>query len=87
MYSVRIDKDGEGYVFKVQPIDPGLEMVSLDSAPGIIAMVQARNPGEASARAWEMALNMRTNRAVHPLSASALDDFIDNLLPQPKEAP
>ena len=55
MYSVRIDKDGEGYVFKVQPLEGStLEMVALDSAPGIIAVVEANGPGHACQRArWD----------------------------------
>ncbi len=46
MYTVRIDKDGEGYVFKVQPAPAeGTELVALDSVPGIIAVVHAVDPG------------------------------------------
>jgi hypothetical protein len=58
MYSVRIDKDGDGYVFKVQPCEGILEIVGLDSTPGIIAMVHANDPGHACWRAWDMAEHM-----------------------------
>jgi hypothetical protein len=63
MYAVRIDMDGDGYVFKVQPSEDGIEMVALDSTPGIIALVQARNPGEAAARAWDKAWHMQDGQA------------------------
>jgi hypothetical protein len=58
MYSVRIDKDGDGYVFRVQPCDGSLELVALDSAPGIIAMVHANNPAQACQVAWHKAEHM-----------------------------
>ncbi len=61
MYSVRIDKDGAGYVFSVFEV-PASEratgLVALDSAPGIIAMVHAVDPGAAAARAWELGAHM-----------------------------
>ncbi len=60
MYSVRIDKDGDGYVFKVQPAPDALfEMVALDSTPGIIAIVNAADPSHACLRAWAAAERMR----------------------------
>lgn len=58
MFSVRIDKDGDGYVFKVQPCQAALEMVALDSTPGVIAMVHANTPAHACERAWYMAQHM-----------------------------
>ncbi len=58
MFQVRIDKDGDGYVFKVQPAEDGLEMVALDSAPGIMAVVQAESPGAAAERAWDRGVHM-----------------------------
>lgn len=58
MYSVRIDKDGDGYVFKVQPVERGIEMVALDSTPSVIAIVSADNECHACQVAWEKALRM-----------------------------
>ena len=59
MYAVRIDKDNEGYVFKVQPaLDDSAEMIAMDSTPGIIAIVHAVDPGAAAARAWELGSHM-----------------------------
>ncbi len=63
MYSVRIDKDGDGYVFRVQPCKPVmLEMVAIDSAPGIIATVNAADPSHACLRAWAKAQQMRDSQ-------------------------
>ncbi len=62
MYSVRIDKDGDGYVFRVQKIEGAFEMVALDSAPGIMAMVRADNEGHACQVAWEKALHMHDEK-------------------------
>jgi hypothetical protein len=53
MFSVRIDKVGDGYVFKVEPMPLGAELVALDSTPGVIAFVEAASPGAACQRAWE----------------------------------
>jgi hypothetical protein len=56
MFSVRIDKNDEaegGYIFKVAPMENGPELIALDSTPGIIAFVEAANPGEAAQRAWD----------------------------------
>ncbi len=77
MFSVRIDKDGDGYVFKVQPCEGSLEMVALDSAPGIIAMVWAHDPGDAAHRAWDKALRM--HQPEQPSLPSATDDFLREL--------
>lgn len=54
MYSVRIDKDGEKYIFTVEsmPFSKN-ELVALDSTPGVIAFVHAPNPGAGAQRAWE----------------------------------
>lgn len=56
MYSVRIDREDEKYIFQVEPMDWCAELVAMDSAPGIIAFVEAPDPGAAAARAWEKAL-------------------------------
>lgn len=53
MFAVRIDKTTEGYAFKVEPTQPCLELVALDSAPGVIAFVEAPDPGTACRLAWE----------------------------------
>ncbi len=53
MFAVRIDKEGDGYVFKVEPIPHDLELLALDSAPGFTAIVEAPNPGVAVQLAWE----------------------------------
>lgn len=53
MFSVRIDKTDDGHAFKVEPMPWGLELVALDSTPGVIAFVEAANPGAACQRAWE----------------------------------
>lgn len=58
MFSVRIDKDGDGYVFHVQPVEGVFEMVAFDSTPAIIAFVEAEHAGAASARAWERGSHM-----------------------------
>jgi len=58
MYSVRIDKDRDGYVFRVQPTEGVFEMVALDSTPAIIAFVHANDPGDAAQRAWEKGTRM-----------------------------
>lgn len=58
MFSVRIDKDGAGYVFRTSPCPGSLEMVALDSAPGVIAIVEANDPASACARAWYLAMHM-----------------------------
>lgn len=52
MFSVRIDRDGEAYVFRVEPHTGSLEMIAIDSTPGIIAFVLADNPGAAAKSAW-----------------------------------
>ena len=62
MYQVRIDKDGDGYVFKVQPAEGGLEFVALDSAPGIMAFVEAESPGAAAERAWDRGVHMHDQK-------------------------
>lgn len=59
MYSVRSDKDSDGYVFRVQPIEDALEMVSIDSVPRIMAAVEAISPGHACQCAWDKAIRMR----------------------------
>ena len=82
MFSVRIDKDGDGYMFKVQPIEPGLEMVALDSTPGIIAMVQAATPGIACQRAWFMAMKMNSKNP-EQLNAGSDNDYLESLLKVP----
>ena len=56
MYSVRIDRAGEKYTFQVEAMPWCPELVALDSAPGIIAFVEAPSPGAAAWRAWEKAL-------------------------------
>ena len=66
MYSVRIDKDGDGYVFKVQPIERGIEMIALDSTPGVIAFIEAEDPGRACQSAWYRALHMHDDRPELP---------------------
>ena len=53
MFSVRIDKTEAGYKFKVEPMPWCLELIALDSTPGVIAFVEAPNPGAACQRAWE----------------------------------
>ena len=53
MFAVRIDRTAEGYAFKVESMDWCQELIALDSAPGVIAFVEAPNPGAAAARAWE----------------------------------
>jgi hypothetical protein len=58
MFSVRIDKDRDAYVFRVEPSFRGFEMVALDATPGVIAFVEADDPGQAAARAWNMAVHM-----------------------------
>jgi len=58
MFAVRIDKDGDGYTFRVQPTEGALEMVTLDSAPGIIAFVEAEHAGAAAGLAWERGSRM-----------------------------
>jgi hypothetical protein len=77
MFSVRIDKDGDGYVFRVQPTEGSLEMVAMDSAPGVIAFVNAYNAGHAARRAWDMALRMGEKQPgqINP----AVDAFIREL--------
>lgn len=59
MYAVRIDYTPDEheprYVFAVKGPTAGvLELVALDSTPGVIAFVRAPNPGAAAARAWEI---------------------------------
>lgn len=56
MYAVRIDRAGEKYIFQIELIPWCHELMALDSTPGIIALVEAPNPGAAAARAWEKAL-------------------------------
>jgi hypothetical protein len=58
MFSVRIDKEGDGYVFRTRPMEGAIEVVALDSTPAIIAMVNAETPGAACARAWDKASRM-----------------------------
>jgi hypothetical protein len=53
MFSVRIDKDGDKYTFQVEPMPFGPELIALDSTPGVIAFVEAPDPGSACRRAWE----------------------------------
>ncbi len=53
MFAVRIDKTAEGYAFKVEPMEPCAELIALDSAPGVIAFVEAPDPGTACKLAWE----------------------------------
>lgn len=53
MFSVRIDKTPEGYNFKVASMPHGFEMIALDSTPGVIAFVEAPDPGAACTRTWE----------------------------------
>jgi hypothetical protein len=53
MFAVRIDKDGAKYTFKVEPMEWCFELIALDSTPGVIAFVEAPDPGAAAARAWE----------------------------------
>lgn len=53
MFAVRIDKVGEGYVFKAEAMDLCAELIALDSAPGVIAFVEAPDPGTACKLAWE----------------------------------
>lgn len=55
MFSVRIDKEGDegAYLFKVAPMPYGPELLALDSTLGLIAFVEAPDPGAAAARAWE----------------------------------
>lgn len=52
MFAVRIDRDGEAYVFRVEPATGTTEMVAIDSVPGVIAFVAASDPGSAAQRAW-----------------------------------
>lgn len=73
MFSVRIDKAGDGYVFKVEPMPLGAELVALDSTPGVIAFVEAASPGAACQRAWEkgqreLNLNLLGVRPAEPSS-------------------
>jgi hypothetical protein len=77
MFSVRIDKDGDGYVFKVQPSEGSIEMVALDSAPGIVAFVRATNEGHACHVAWEKALRIHDT---HPKSLGHEVDLLRALL-------
>jgi hypothetical protein len=78
-YEVRVDKDGNGYVFKVQPSANPLvglaDMVSLDSTPGIIALVQANSPAHACERAWFLAEHMHDDKPdpLSPAARAALD--------------
>lgn len=53
MFAVRIDRTDAGYTFKTESIPHGIEMIALDSTPGVIAFVEAPNPGAACALAWE----------------------------------
>lgn len=56
MFSVRIDLDGDGYAFHVEPFESANEqeeLIAIDSTPGIIALVRANSPGEACERAWK----------------------------------
>ncbi len=82
MYSVRIDKDGEGYVFKVQPMDGVFEMVALDSTPGVIAMVHGSNPGHACQRAWFAAMKMNSKNP-EQLNAATDSEHLESLLKVP----
>lgn len=53
MFAVRIDKKGPRYLFSVEPMNRCPELIMLDSTPGIIAFVEAPDPGSACRRAWE----------------------------------
>lgn len=54
MFSVRIEKKGEGYAFSVEQMPYSKdELVALDSSPAVIAFVHAPSPGAAAQRAWE----------------------------------
>ena len=53
MFAVRIDKKDEMFLFQVTPMEMGPELIALDSTPGVIAFVEAPNPGAACQRAWE----------------------------------
>lgn len=57
MFSVRIDKEGDGYVFKIEPMPHGLEMIAFDSKPGVIAFIEAEDPGAAAKKAWDRAVD------------------------------
>lgn len=52
MFAVRIDKEGDAYVFRVEPHTGAHEMVGIDSTPGVIAFVIASDVGGAAQRAW-----------------------------------
>lgn len=58
MFAVRIDKDGDGYLFKVHPAEGSIEMVALDSTPGIIAFVEAEHAGDAASKAFDRGMHM-----------------------------
>jgi len=80
-YAVRIDKARRatgGYIFNVEPCDVVFEMVALDSAPGIIAMVFADTPGHACQVAWERGAHMYDERTAELQDPS---DLPERLLP------
>ncbi len=82
-FSVRIDKarrETGGYIFNVEPCDVVFEMVALDSAPGIIAMVHAESPGHACQLAWERGAHM--NDPTHR-QLSGDQDILDKLMTKP----
>ncbi len=56
MFSVRIDRDADAYVFRVAEFETHTiqEMIAIDSTPALIAIVQAGDAGAAAARAWQM---------------------------------
>ncbi len=74
MYSVRIDKDRDGYVFRVQPTEGVFEMVALDSTPAIIAFVHADDPGGAAQRAWDRGVHMHDQQ---PEQIEATTKFLE----------
>lgn len=77
MFAVRIDKNGESYTFKVEPMAYGPELVALDSAPGVIAFVEAPDPGAAALRAWEK--GYRELASLNGLPASSPEELLQLL--------
>lgn len=82
MFSVRIDKGqkpGE-YIFRAAPCDGTLEMVAMDSAPGVIAMVRADDAGHACQLAWYRAAHMHDGEFKQLPLDEALQKLGDSLV-------
>lgn len=89
MFSVRIDKverdseDDTLYHFQVSTMPWCPELIALDSTPGVIAFVEAPDPGAAAARAWEKGQReLASLRGLPPSSPEKLLELLGDKKPE-----